>query len=156
MTIDRNARRLLLGLLLTTALLPACNDEQVTDPGGNTLTDPTGSTVLFTQSFPIGAATDIQHPAIVSFDVVIPASGSVRVEADWTAIENDLDVVVVKDECRNGIAAWNGDCSLLDQDRSSLTKPARVDFTTTGAVNTRIYVYNFSQAETAVVQVLLR
>ena len=157
MTIDATTRRRLAALLLCAALLPACNDDEVLDNDGGTLTDPTGATVLFTQSFPIAAATDLQRPTILSYDVVVPSSGVVRAEVDWTSVDNDIDILVVKDDCRSGIAAWNRECTIYDEDRSSLTKPSRVDFSLSVSATLRVYVFNFSQApETAVIQVLHR
>lgn len=158
MTIDATTRRRLAALLLCAALLPACNDdEEPTDTDGGTLTDPTGATVLLARSFPIDAAADLQRPTILSYDVSVPAAGVLRAEVDWTSVDNDIDLLVARDDCRSGIAAWNGECTVYDQDRSSLTKPARVDFSVNGAANVRLYVYNFSpRPETAVLQVLHR
>jgi hypothetical protein len=157
MTMDATTRRLA-ALLLCAAMLPACNDDDtLVDDDGGTLTDPTGAEVVFTQSFPIEAAVDLQRPAILSYDVAVPSGGVVRAEVDWTSIEHDIDILVAKDDCRSGIAAWNGECTVYDQDRSSLTKPARVDFSLAAAANLRVYVFNFSTApETAVLQVLHR
>lgn len=142
-------------LLLSAVVLSGCTDEGE-DVSGGTLTSPGEGTVsLFNESFEIEAAADIQRPTITSRDVAIPGSGIVRIEADWTSTDNDIDLVVAKDDCRSGIAAWNGECTVYRIDRSSLTKPSRVDFSVTSALTVRVYVYNFSKApETVALQAL--
>src|SRR5688572_14452842 len=146
MACDRTAPRLLFALLLA-AFVPACNEtttEEETGGGGLTAPSPGNNLVFTANDVAIGPAADLQRPAIVSRDVPIPASGRIRVEADWLSELNDIDIVVAKNDCRSGIAAWNNDCTVFNIDRSSLTKPARVDFDLRDPETLRIYLYNFS------------
>jgi hypothetical protein len=157
MKLASNARARLLGLALSALLLPSCGQTLQEENPGATLTDPTGSTVLLAETVAMEAAADIQRPVIIMRDVAVPGAGTVRAEVDWTSTEHDIDIIVARDDCRSGIAAWNGDCTLFRDDRSSLTKPARVDFQLAAAGNLRIFVFNFSSApETATLQVLFR
>jgi hypothetical protein len=157
MRLPSNTRARLLAAALAALLAPSCGSVIYEQNEAASLTDPTGATVLLVETVPMEAAADVQRPVIIMRDVAVPGAGTVRAEVDWTSNEHDLDIIVARDDCRSGIAAWNGDCTLFRDDRSSLTKPARVDFQLAAAGNLRIFVYNFSPAaETATVQVLFR
>jgi hypothetical protein len=147
-----------LAMIAATALvLPSCGEILQEENPGATLTDPTGSTVLLAETVRLSAAADVQRPTIIQRDVVVSAAGTVRVEADWTSSDHDIDIIVTRPDCASGIAAWNNDCTNYQEDRSSLTKPARVDFPLTAGATLRVYVYNFSNAdETAMLQILFR
>ena len=153
---DSTSRRLA-AVVICAALLPGCGDDEEFDQGGGTLTGPgPGVNQIFTEAFTIAGTAELQRPTIVSRDIVVPGSGSVRVEVDWSSVDNDIDLIVTTNSCRSGVAAWNGECDLYGvRDVSSLTKPARVDFSLSAGATVRAYVFNFSTAsENAVVQVL--
>ena len=145
------------GAALAALLLTSCGQVIHEENPGGSLTDPTGATVLLVETVPLVAASDVQRPDIIQRDVVVPAAGLVRAEVDWMSADHDVDIIVTHAECRSGIAAWNGDCEIYREDRTTLTKPARVDFTLAAGATVRVFVYNFSAfEEVATVQVLHR
>ncbi len=143
--------RLAAGLLALA--LAGCGGS--TTPLATPLSPSASATVITTETIPLAAAANIQAPAIEQRDVEIPGAGQVDVRMDWTNSVNDIDLIVTNTSCPDGVAAYNGNCTVYGRDQTTLT-PAAAQFRLTTATAIRIWIYNFgNQAETGTLTVYL-
>ena len=58
-------------------------------------------------------------------EFILPAGGTLRVQANWTSASDNIDIYMSYHGCPNLRAILNGGCVILAEDKSA-TKPAQI------------------------------